>query len=106
MNTEIGSYAVIFSSELAADDPEYRRAAERMEHLAREVPGFLGIESHREGKRGVTISYWESEEAIRCWRNQPEHLEAQARGKVDWYRRYSLRVTRIVRQSELVAPEG
>lgn len=103
MSEAEGSLAVIFSSELATKDPEYDEAAARMEAIASRIPGFLGIESYREGARGVTISYWESEEAIRAWRKHPEHLEVQTRGKKDWYARYTLRVARVLRMSEFEA---
>ena len=73
--------AVIFTSELANDDPEYGVAARRMEELAKNVPGYLGIESAREGTTGITISYWESEEAIARWRAHPEHLDVQSQGR-------------------------
>ena len=93
-------WAVIFTARRRGDgqDEEYGRAAVRMETLAREVPGYIGIESVRARDGfGITISYWESEDAIAAWRNHPEHLETQARGRRDWYERYELRVARVER---------
>src|SRR3954453_22905635 len=80
-------YAVIFTSRRTEADPEgYAAAADRMEELARAQPGFLGIESAR-GADGVaiTVSYWESEEAIRRWHAEAEHREAQRLGRERWY---------------------
>src|SRR3546814_11032024 len=64
------SYAVVFSSlRRDGDDDGYAAAADRMVELAREQPGFLGVESTRGADGfGITVSYWESEEAIRAWR--------------------------------------
>jgi heme-degrading monooxygenase HmoA len=46
--------------------------AERMAELAAQQPGYLGMESAREGL-GITVSYWESLEAIRNWKQNAEH---------------------------------
>jgi heme-degrading monooxygenase HmoA len=96
-------YAVIFSSlrnEGHGDeegDDGYEAMAERMLELAAGQPGFLGVESAREGL-GITVSYWKSETAIRAWRQHAEHREAQRRGKEEWYARYQLRVARVERE--------
>lgn len=99
-------WAVIFTNQRRDDDQdeEYDVTAERMEQLAREVPGYVGIESVRDGSGfGITVSYWESEDAIAAWRNHPEHLETQARGRRDWYERYELRVARVERTASFDA---
>jgi len=38
-----------------------------------------------------------SEEAIALWRDHPEHLDAKARGRSEWYERYELRVAKVER---------
>jgi heme-degrading monooxygenase HmoA len=98
-------WAVIFTNQRRdGDDAEYGRAAERMQELAARVPGFLGIESVRAGDGlGITVSYWDSEQAIAEWRLHPEHLEVQARGREDWYSRYELRVARVERTASFGA---
>ena len=89
-------YAVIFSS-LRTDIAEgYQDTAQRMVELAAEQPGFLGVESVREGL-GITISYWESLEAIRNWKQQTEHLVAQQKGRTDWYSAYKTRICKVER---------
>ena len=92
-------YAVIFTSERTAGDGEsYEKTANRMLELARQQPGFLAVESARgEDGLGITVSYWESEEAIRQWRAHAEHLVAQQQGREKWYARFSLRVCRVER---------
>lgn len=98
-------YAVIFTSIRTADDPTgYEAMAERMIELAREQPGFLGIESARGADGlGITVSYWATEEAIRGWREHTEHTIAQQRGREQWYERYELRVARVERAYGLVS---
>jgi len=90
-------YAVIFTSRRASEHEGYGEMADRMVELAGEQPGFLGIESVREGAIGITISYWDSLEAIDDWRKHVEHREAQRLGRDAWYDEYTVRVARVER---------
>lgn len=56
-------YAVMFTSLKNEDDTGYTEMALKMEQLAKEQPGFMGLESAR-NEIGITVSYWESLEAI------------------------------------------
>jgi len=89
-------YAVIFSSMQAADTDGYDEMAQRMEALAAQQPGYIGIESTRDPNGfGITVSYWQSLEAIRAWKANAEHLVAQKNGRERWYASYNLRVCRV-----------
>jgi heme-degrading monooxygenase HmoA len=92
-------YAVIFTSRRTpGDDEGYGSTAGRMLELASQIPGYLGIESAREGDGfGITVSYWSSEVAIAAWKAQLDHRAAQARGKARWYEHYQLRVAKVER---------
>lgn len=91
-------YAVIFTSRRSPQDDGYGEVADRMLELAREMPGYLGIESvHGPDGVGITVSYWASEEAIANWKRHTEHRAAQDRGKKQWYEHYELRVAKVVR---------
>ena len=90
-------YAVIFTSLRRDDDGEaYGRTAERMMELAAKQPGFLGVESAREGL-GITVSYWTDLDAIAAWKRNAEHLTAQGNGRRDWYETYKTRIARVER---------
>lgn len=91
-------FAVVFTSERAGIDAGYQEMAARMVELAARQPGFLGVESVRDGDLGITVSYWSSEEAIARWKRHAEHREAQAGGRAKWYRRYRVRITRVERE--------
>lgn len=92
-------YAVIFSSTHRADAaPGYGETAQRMVELAQQQPGYLGIESTRgEDGFGITVSYWDSEEAIRNWKQQLDHADARRQGRERWYQHYELRVAKVER---------
>ncbi|MDI5921175.1 antibiotic biosynthesis monooxygenase [Halomonas sp. LR5S13] len=89
-------YAVIFSSHRTEGDNGYSAMARHMMALAAEQPGFLGVESVRE-ELGITVSYWESLEAIKHWKRNAEHLEAQRRGHQQWYSSFRVRIAKVER---------
>lgn len=90
-------YAVIFSSHRTDGDNGYADMAQRMVELASEQPGFLGMESAREHV-GITVSYWESLEAIRHWKQHAQHQEAQRLGHQIWYSSFRIRVAKVERE--------
>ena len=90
-------YAVIFTSLRTDVDEGYGDMAARMVELAAGQPGFLGVESARDGL-GITVSYWESPEAIRAWKAHAEHRLAQEHGRRQWYSAYRTRVCRVERE--------
>ena len=89
-------YAVIFTSLRTQIEEGYHEMAEEMVHLAALQPGYLGHESARD-TLGITISYWESLEAIKHWKMQSDHLLAQKFGREKWYSAYSTRIAKVER---------
>lgn len=91
-------YAVIFSSQRTDSDQGYVRMANKMVELASQQNGFLGVESARDDQLGITISYWNSLEAIKNWKEHAAHQVAQQKGKTEWYKSYTIRVCKVERQ--------
>ena len=89
-------YAVIFTSVRTDIENGYADTAKRMAELAEQQPGFLGVESARTDI-GITVSYWESLEAIRNWKNNAEHLMAQQSGRDIFYKNYKTRIAKVER---------
>jgi heme-degrading monooxygenase HmoA len=112
INSKQGHFAVmivvVFRSRLKTEyAQEYAEVAARIDELAATTPGFLGIKSYAaaDGER-VSISMFETLEAVRQWREHPEHREAQALGKQRYYSEYRLQVCEVVRDyRHPVAPE-
>ena len=73
--------------------------AEAMYVLARQQPGYLGVESVREGEDvGITVSYWIDEAAAARWKEVAEHLAAQQLGRDVWYQQYKVRIATVTRE--------
>ncbi len=92
-------YTVIFTSTQTDDTEGYSEMAEKMETLARQQEGFIGIESAR-NTIGITVSYWESLEAIKNWKANTEHLLAQQKGREQWYNWYNVKICKVEREYE------
>jgi len=97
--------AVIF--EVLPDEQGRERyleiAADLRQQLS-QVPGFVSIErfqSLSDPGKLLSLSFWESEEAIREWRTLSEHRAAQRAGRNSLFLDYRIRVGHIVRDYSL-----
>lgn len=98
-------YAVIFTSmRTDADAAGYDKAAARMMELAEQQPGFLGVESVRQGRLGITVSYWRDESSIQAWKAHAEHTAVRAEGRRRWYQDFQLRACRVERAYGMGVP--
>jgi heme-degrading monooxygenase HmoA len=80
---------------------EYVALVDRMVELAKATPGYI---SHKgffaeDGER-CTIVEFESEEAQRVWRMNPEHRAAQRKGREIYYAAYSIQICEVKRESK------
>ena len=89
-------YAVIFTSVRTEGDNGYADTAKTMLKLASQQSGFLGFETARQ-EIGISISYWESLDAITAWKNNLEHRQAQNKAR-NWYQSFRVRVCRVERE--------
>lgn len=90
-------YAVIFTSIRTKIDENYAEMGANMVALAKQQPGFLGVESAR-NEIGITVSYWESLEAISNWKQNLDHLDAQFLGRQKWYENYTVRIAKVEKE--------
>lgn len=94
-----GQIAVIFVSQRKDSDAQgYAAAAEAMEALAAQQPGYRGVDSARGADGlGITISWWANEASARAWRAHPEHAAIRERGRAEWYSAYEVAVAEVGR---------
>jgi heme-degrading monooxygenase HmoA len=92
------AWAVIFTSRRTGNAEGYEAMDRALMKAVENQPGFLGIESISTGARSLTVSYWDSLESIRRWRENPLHREAQALGRRRWYSAYRIQVCRVERE--------
>ena len=90
---------MIFTSIQKEHIQGYSEMAKTMEDLAKQQSGYLGMDSAR-NDLGITVSYWESLEAIKNWKQQSDHLQAQLKGRQDWYSWYNVKICKVEREYE------
>lgn len=91
---------VVFRSRLdPAAGEDYERTAARMDALAVTMPGYIAHKAFaaEDGER-LTLVEFESEEAIAAWRQHPEHIEAQRKGRSTYYSEFRLTVCEVLRE--------
>lgn len=90
-------YAVIFTSIINEEHKGYDEMSALMLELAKKQKGYIGIESAR-SDIGITVSYWETLEDIKNWKQNSDHLIAQKVGIEKWYSWYELKICKVERE--------
>lgn len=100
-------YAVIFTSQLSSETDDYEIVADEMVKLAAQQPGFIDVESVRnEAGFGITISYLESLEAIKQWKEHASHTIARKRGREQWYEQFHTRICLVESEYRIAKGES
>ena len=102
------AYVILFEAvPYPGKEEEYLALAEPLNDLLPQQPGFIAIDRAKSimtpGKI-VSISHWESEEAIEAWFNHPQHREVQQRAKQGIFQ--SMRISRLQELSSRDVPTG
>jgi len=96
---------VVFSIKLRADIAvdEYEAAGARMVELVSAMPGFLGMDYASSENGELIVARFESHEALKAWREHPEHRATQKRGREEFFAHYRIEVCDEVRSYEFDA---
>ena len=83
------------------DQAEYERTFQRMLELVSQMPGFLGMDGYA-GEDGteLAVARFESDEVVKAWKQHPEHLKTQERGRREFFAAYDITVAEVVRHYE------
>lgn len=105
--------AVIFEVEVAGGQTAaYLDRAAGLRPLLEGAEGFISVErfqSLTDGNKLLSLSFWESEDAVSKWRQTAEHRAAQEAGRAGVFSGYRLRVAGVLRdygmQDRAAAPQ-
>lgn len=86
---------------------EYEETAERMDALARSMPGFVDAKTFvaADGER-VTVVTFADADSQRSWRDHPEHRDAQRLGVERYYSTYTIQVGAVAYQHRFHHQQG
>jgi len=79
---------------------DYLDLAAKLRPELERVDGFISVErfaSLTDDNKILSLSCWRDEEAVRRWRTQADHRQAQAKGRAGVFAGYRLRVASVVR---------
>lgn len=83
------------------DAEEYQRVSEQMLALVAQSPGFLGVEGYAaEDGTELAVATFDSPESVAAWRNQPDHVVVQQRGRDEFFASYDITVATVSRHYE------
>jgi len=85
---------------------KYEATSARMAELVSAMPGFLGMDYGESEGREVLVARFESHEALKLWREQPDHVLAQQLGRERFFAHYRIEVCELVRAYEFSAEEA
>jgi heme-degrading monooxygenase HmoA len=97
----VNMIAVIFEAIPAKEKwDEYLDIAARLKPELVKIEGFISIErfqSLTNPEKVLSLSFWETEESVRQWRNTELHRAAQRAGRASVFDDYRLRITAVLR---------
>jgi heme-degrading monooxygenase HmoA len=84
--------------------PEHRQRyfdlAAELKPLLQTIDGFISVErfeSLTEPGKILSLSLFRDEEAVKAWRNTPEHRATQGKGRAQIFADYRLRIAGVIR---------
>ena len=93
--------AVIFEVEPGEGrETIYLDTAAELRPLLDEIEGFISVERFKslsDPDKVLSLSFFETEEAVARWRNTAEHRRAQRMGRGGAFRGYRLRIANVLR---------
>jgi heme-degrading monooxygenase HmoA len=79
------------------DRVAYEALNASMFELVQRIPGFLGVAGYGGDGEDVGVVRFASLDALRAWREHPDHVVAQQRGRAEFYASYTIEVCEVVR---------
>ncbi len=79
---------------------DYLRTAAELRKLLESIDGFISVErfeSITEAGKLLSLSFFDSEDAVIKWRNTQQHRSAQALGRSQYFANYRLRIASVLR---------
>lgn len=79
---------------------EYLDIAARLKPELDKIEGFISIErfqSITDPHKILSLSFWRDEEAVKRWRTEAGHRQAQSEGRTGIFDDYRLRVAKVLR---------
>ena len=100
---------IVFRARLrpGADVAALTPLGERMVALATAMPGFVSYKDFNAADgEAVTVVEFASEPELLAWRNHPEHVAAQERGRREFFSDYKIQICHVERAYQFTTADG
>lgn len=88
-----------------ADHASYEALNAQMYELVQTMPGFLGAQGYTSSDgEEIGMVRFKTLEDLRAWREHPDHLVVQQRGRSGFYQSYRIEVCEVVRAYDFTQP--
>lgn len=88
------------------DRAAYDRLNANMFELVQRIPGFIAVTGYAGDGEEIGVVRFASLDALRTWREHPDHLAVQQRGRAEFYATYTIEVCEVVRAYDFDASSG
>jgi heme-degrading monooxygenase HmoA len=89
------------------DVAAYEALNARMFEILQGIPGFISVNGYSSADGDeLGMVRFESLEALRAWREHPEHVLTRARGRNEFYASLQIEVCEVVRSYDLAAAQA
>jgi heme-degrading monooxygenase HmoA len=90
-----------------ADRAAYEALNATMWELVQRIPGFIAAAGYTaDSGDEIGVIRFASLDALRAWREHPEHIVVQQRGRAEFYASYTIEVCEVVRAYEFDVGSG
>ena len=96
-------FVTIVTSQLSFDhDPEgYKAHREELSAVVAKQAGFISAEVTCEGPKSISLTYWETQEAMTAWAKSAEHQEMKAKSHAGgWIQSVSIEIAQVSHKME------
>ncbi|MBY4675214.1 antibiotic biosynthesis monooxygenase family protein [Marinobacterium arenosum] len=102
--------AVLFEVELHdCHKQRYLDLAAELRPSLERIPGFISIErfqSLANNDRLLSLSFWQSEQAVLEWKRFEAHQQAQQEGRARLFKDYRISIAQIVRSYDMASSKA
>lgn len=89
-----------------ADQTTYDALNVSMYEIVQRIPGFIGASGYSSPEGDLGVIRFESLESLRAWREHPDHLVVQQRGRSEFYASYTIEVCQVARTTTFDMTSG
>jgi heme-degrading monooxygenase HmoA len=87
-----------------ADLEELSALHQKMHAIVSNMPGFVSVKLFTaEDGEALALAEFESLESLKAWKEHPEHVVAQQRGREEFFAEYHVQVCSLIREAKFKA---